>query len=213
MNIKTYTKTGNVSQRPLAVNETVFGAEVNPVLLAQAVRVYLSNQRQGTSKTQTRSSVNRTKSKWYRQKGTGNARHGSKSAPIFVGGGVAHGPTGLENWKRNLPKKLKKKAMISALSAQAENMIIANGLNDLSGKTKEAAALLKKMSVGEEKVLIILAKFEDVVMRSLRNLPKIKIVNANRVNVYEIAAADKIILTKEAVEVLEKRLVVDKNEN
>lgn len=206
MNLKTYTKTGNVSKRPLSVNEAVFAAPVNQVLLAQAIRVYLSNQRQGTSQVKTRSEVSRTTRKWYRQKGTGNARHGSKKAPIFVGGGVAHGPTGQENWSRSLTRQLKRKALISAMSAQADNMIVASGLSDLSGKTKEAAELLSKMKIEAKKVLIILADFDEKVLRSLRNLAQVQIARADQVNVYDIASADQIVLTKEAVEVIEKRL-------
>lgn len=206
MNLKTYTKTGNVSKRPLSVNEAVFAAPVNQVLLAQAIRVYLSNQRQGTSQVKTRSEVSRTTRKWYRQKGTGNARHGSKKAPIFVGGGVAHGPTGQENWSRSLTRQLKRKALISAMSAQADNMIVASGLSDLSGKTKEAAELLSKMKIEAKKVLIILADFDEQVLRSLRNLAQVQIAQADQVNVYDIASADQIVLTKEAVEVIEKRL-------
>lgn len=206
MNLKTYTKTGNVSKRPLSVNEAVFAAPVNQVLLAQAIRVYLSNQRQGTSQVKTRSEVSRTTRKWYRQKGTGNARHGSKKAPIFVGGGVAHGPTGQENWNRSLTRQLKRKALISAMSAQADNMIVASGLSDLSGKTKEAVELLSKMKIEAKKVLIILADFDEQVLRSLRNLAQVQIAQADQVNVYDIASADQIVLTKEAVEVIEKRL-------
>lgn len=206
MNLKTYTKTGNVSQRPISVNDDIFGARVNQTLLAQAVRVYLSNQRQGTSQVQTRSQVTRTKSKWYRQKGTGNARHGSKNAPIFVGGGIAHGPTGQENWKRKMPQRLKNKALVSALSAQADQISVTDALLDLKGKTKEAAELLDKLEVGNEKVLIVLAELEELVVRSLRNLPRIKFTRADRLNVYEVAAADKLILSKEAVKILETRL-------
>lgn len=206
MNLKTYTKTGNVSKRPLSVNEAVFAAPVNQVLLAQAIRVYLSNQRQGTSQVKTRSEVSRTTRKWYRQKGTGNARHGSKKAPIFVGGGVAHGPTGQENWNRSLTRQLKRKALISAMSAQADNMIVASGLSDLNGKTKEAVELLSKMKIEAKKVLIILADFDEQVLRSLRNLAQVQIAQADQVNVYDIASADQIVLTKEAVEVIEKRL-------
>lgn len=213
MNLKTYTKSGNVSKRPVAVNEDIFGARVNQVLLAQGVRVYLSNQRQGTSQVQTRSEVNRTKSKWYQQKGTGNARHGSKNAPIFVGGGVAHGPTGQENWKKKMPRQLKQKALISALSAQSEQMVVTDSLLDLKGKTKEAASLLEKMVQQDEKVLIIFAEFKESVTRAMRNLPRVKMTRAKRLNIYELALADRVILTKEAVEVLENKLAGVANAN
>src|SRR3989337_4248642 len=97
----------------------VFEKKVKPVILAQAVRVWLSNQRAANAKTKTRTEVSKTTAKMYKQKGTGRARHGSYSAPIFVGGGVAHGPTGGENWKLKLPAKMTKKALLGALSIRA----------------------------------------------------------------------------------------------
>src|SRR5690554_4960009 len=105
MKLTVITATSKASS--IEVSDAVFGQKANPTLLAQAVRVYLSNLRQGTSKVKTRSEVSRTRAKWYRQKGTGNARHGARSAPIFVGGGVAHGPNGQQNWTKSLSRKMK----------------------------------------------------------------------------------------------------------
>src|SRR5471030_1547190 len=102
----------------MSVNDAVFAAVINPELIAQAVRVYMSNQRQGSSKVKTRAEVARTKKKWFKQKGTGNARHGARTPNIFVGGGVAHGPNGMQNWSLKLSATMKKAALISALSAQ-----------------------------------------------------------------------------------------------
>ena len=96
-----------------ALPKEIFGAKVNDDLMAQAVRVYLANQRQGNAHTKSRGEINLTTGKWYRQKGTGRARHGAKSAPIFVGGGVAHGPR-KKDYTLSLSKNMKKAAVKSA---------------------------------------------------------------------------------------------------
>jgi large subunit ribosomal protein L4 len=206
MNLTTYTKTGNVSKTPLTVNEAIFDAPVNEQILAQAIRVYLSNQRQGTSKVKTRSNVARTKKKWFKQKGTGNARHGSRNANIFVGGGVAHGPTGLENWSKKLTQRIKHQALISALSAQQDQIAVSDGLQDLSGKTKDAAAFLNKISAENEKVLVVMTQYSDEAFRSLRNIENVLLTKVTHLNAYEVAFADKIIFTSDAVKELEARL-------
>ncbi len=199
----------------MTVNEELFNQR-NPQLLAQAVRVYLSNQRQGTSKTQTRSDVSRTTRKWYRQKGTGNARHGAKDATLFVGGAVAHGPTGKENWKKSLPAALKKKALIAALSAQADNIVLNDEINELKGKTKEAYQLLKEISekfedeaieIDTTKFLIVPAERRTQTERAISNLPNVKLVTADKLNALIAAQADKIILTQEGLDELEARLI------
>ena len=207
MKLTTYTKTGNKSTTPLVVNKAVFNAEINKTLLSQGIRVYLANQRQGTSQVKNRSAVNRTKKKWLKQKGTGNARHGSRNAPIFVGGGVAHGPNGLANWKLKLTKVLKSKALISALSAQNENIVVCDGFNDLSGKTKQAVELLSKIVGPKDKVLVVLAVAKPEIIRGLSNLQKVKVTRAERLNIYETSLANKIIMTSDAVKQLEERLI------
>lgn len=206
MKLTAYTKTGAKSKTGFTANDSIFNAQVNQVLLSQGVRVYLANQRQGTSKTQNRSAVTRTKKKLHAQKGTGNARHGSKNAPIFVGGGVAHGPNGLANWKLKLTKRSKSQALVAALSAQKENIVVCDALNELGGKTKPAAKLLAEIASPKEKILIVLPESKPEVMRSLRNLPKVAVSRAERLNIYEVSLADKIIVTAAAVKQLEERL-------
>lgn len=191
----------------VTANDTVFGATVNESLLAQAVRVYLSNKRQGTSYTKTRGEVNRTKKKWYKQKGTGNARHGARSANIFVGGGTAHGPKGNTDWTLKLTAVLKKKAMIAALSAQASKVIVSDDIMTLSGKTKDAVALLAKIVPAAQKILVVINKSEENVLKSLRNLETVLVVSAARINTLEVVLADAIVMTPDALSALETRLV------
>ncbi len=192
--------------RSMTVSDAVFGAVINPELISQAVRVYMSNQRQGSSKVLTRSEVSRTKKKWFKQKGTGNARHGARTPNIFVGGGVAHGPTGLQNWNLKMSASMKKAALISALSAQVKNITVADDLNQLDGKTSSAEKMLLKMLPEAAHILVIVDKVEPMVIRSLQNLESVLIVSADRVTTYDIAFADGIVMTSGAVKTLEDRL-------
>jgi large subunit ribosomal protein L4 len=191
--------------------------KTNDQLLAQAVRVYMSNKRQGTSKTQTRSDVSRTTRKWYRQKGTGNARHGARDATLFVGGAVAHGPTGAENWKKKLTKSQRKQATIAALSAQVQNIVINDEIKDLSGKTKQAFELLneivakfegEKFNLTKNNLLIIVDKKNEKLNRAVKNIPKVRVIIVDLVNALLIAQADKIILTTDSLETLQEKLTI-----
>ena len=159
MKLAQITLTGAKRTTQVEVSEDLFGP-INPELLSQAVFVYRSNLRQGGAKTQTRSEVGRTKSKWYRQKGTGRARHGARTANIFVGGGVVHGPTGLENFSKKLSRKMKQGALRSALGIMAahESVMLASGLDGFTGKTKEALDAYVRISPEQtDKVLFIIA--------------------------------------------------------
>jgi large subunit ribosomal protein L4 len=204
MKLNTISKTG--AKGTVTVSDRLFAAKVNKTLLNQAVRVYLSNLRQGTSKTQTRGEVSRTKKKWFRQKGTGNARHGARSAPIFVGGGVAHGPKGNQNWSRKLTTSMKQRALISALSAQAENCFVIDEIEELNGKTKTAAELLKNVDYLNNRTLVVLPSRLPSVEQSLRNLQSVLVKSAADVNVLDVSAANIIVLTKVAIKALEERL-------
>ncbi len=190
----------------MTVSDAVFAVKVNQELVAQAVRVYLSNQRQGTSKVKTRGEINRTKKKWFKQKGTGNARHGARTANLFVGGGVAHGPTGTQNWSLKITATMKRSALVSALSAQVSNTVICDDLEQLDGKTTSAHKLFEKMLPNAKHVLVVLPKPSDMVMRSLSNLPYVYVTTAQMLNTYEVAYSDAIVMTKDAVKLLEDRL-------
>lgn len=126
----------------------IFAAKVNPQLMAQAVRVYLVNQRRAGAKVKSRSEVSGSRRKIWRQKGTGRARHGDQYAPIFVGGGVAHGPTGEENYRLKMSKKMKKRALFSALTSKfkAKEILVVKGLEKIEPKTKEMAKIIKNLT-------------------------------------------------------------------
>ncbi len=203
-------KAGEVSG-DLQLADHVFGAKVNPVLVAQAVRVYLANQRKAYPKTKDRGEVSGSGKKIWPQKGTGRARHGDRYAPIFVGGGIAHGPDGKQSYRKKLPKKMKKSALISTLSArQEENKIkIVKGIKRLK-KTKSAEECFQNWFGKDfdlkKKYLLILPEDLKSVKRAFRNLPYITISTANYLNPYLILEHDWLILTPESLEELEKRL-------
>lgn len=204
MKLTVITATSKTSS--VEVSDAVFGQKANPTLLAQAVRVYLSNLRQGSSKVKTRSEVNRTRAKMYRQKGTGGARHGARSAPIFVGGGVAHGPNGQQNWTKSLSRKMKAQALRVALSTQADKIVVTENLNGLKGKTAEAAKLLTKMLGDLNKTLVVLGENSELMFRSLRNMETVLPVQATNLTALQVASADKIVFTKDSLTLLETRL-------
>lgn len=191
----------------MTVSDAVFSAPLNEQLIAQAVHVYQSNQRQGTSKTKTRSEVARTHKKWYKQKGTGGARHGARTPSLFVGGGVSHGPTGGQNWTLTMSTKMKRSALCSALSLQQEAIVISDDITQLDGKTSSAEKMLLKLLPEAARIIVIVNKPSQLMTRSLRNLPRVIMTSSARLNTYEVISADAIVFTKEAVKALETRLI------
>lgn len=193
-------KSGN-----LELPKEIFGAKVNKVLLAQALRVYLNNQTGHFAHTKTRAEVTGSTRKIYRQKGTGGARHGSKRAPIFVHGGIALGPKS-RKVVLDLPKRMKKAALISALSQKlAEKEIIGiKGAEKASGKTAQVSALLKKL--GRKNALIVTDDSSQVMVRAARNIPGIEITSASQVNILSIIGHKSLILSATAIEGLQKRV-------
>ncbi|MDP3888494.1 MAG: 50S ribosomal protein L4 [bacterium] len=188
--------------------EKYFGVEINEPLLEQAVHVYLSNQRSARAQTKTRSDVDRTKAKWFRQKGTGHARHGARSAHIFVGGGVAHGPTGTQNYKRKLSKKMKQEALACSLTLKFKNkeVIIIEGLEKVGGKTKEAAQFLKAFNCEKGKnILLVLERRNETLNRAFSNLRHVFVRPISSLNTYEILNTSKILITKSAIERLKEK--------
>lgn len=180
----------------------IFEVEVNTGLMHQAYVRQMANARLGTHKTKTRGEVSRTKAKWYRQKGTGRARHGSRSAPIFVGGGVAHGPQP-RDYSKNMPRKMRRQALRCALSALAadDQIVVVDTLALDSPKTKAMSEALQRL-VGEQSALLLLADRNEVVERSVRNLPNARYLRAMYLNVRDLLSHDKVIIPKDALEVI-----------
>lgn len=181
----------------------IFGVGGNEVALASYIRVFRSNQRRARARVKTRASVNRTKAKVYRQKGTGKARHGSRSAPIYVGGGRAHGPKREENYKLSLPKGLRKRALSAALSLKFNDgaLSIAD-IDEIEPKTKLVSAFLKSMGIVEA---IIVHGGSKNLVRAAGNLKDVSPVDGKTAGAYDVFFAKRVILTKEGLAQLSRR--------
>ena len=192
----------------VALNPAVFGVEVRRDLLARAVTWQRDAQRAGLANTLTRGEVNRSKKKIYGQKKTGGARHGAKSPSLFVGGGVTFGPRG-RDFSTSLPKAVRAAALRSALSSKAvsQSLIIIDEATMASCKTKELFAALEKM--GALNATFIVDAMEPNFDKASRNLPHVKVVPTGGANVLDILKREKLVLTKNAVELLTARLVTE----
>lgn len=193
----------------ISLSGMIFGAKVNPPLMSQAVRVYLANQRAGSAATKSRGEISLTTAKVWRQKGTGRARHGARSAPIFVGGGVAHGPKS-KDYSLTLSKKMRRLALFSALTAKLadKEVKIVTGLEKLSPKTKEMVTVLKNIAVDTKKqrVLLVVADGEagKSIIRISRNIDGVMYMPVTQLNTYDVLRSKAVVFVKEAVTHLEK---------
>lgn len=187
----------------IALPGEMFGEKLNKALLAQAVRVYLANQRQGTLSTKTRGEVDGSTRKIYRQKGTGRARHGSVRAPIFVKGGIVFGPKP-RDFSLSLPQKMKRKALFSALSAKVKDkeVTVIDGLEAMKPKTKVFAQILKDLGLaGKKQNVLFVTGGENVaaVLQAGRNIAGVNFLPSKQINTYEVLAASRLVMMKGAV--------------
>ena len=180
----------------------IFKAKINIGLMHQAFVRQMANARQGSHNTRSRSEIRATGAKWYRQKGTGRARHGAQSAPIFVGGGLAHGPKP-RDYSKKMPKKMRRGAIRSTLSAlvRDEQLVLVDKLDVSAPNTKAMRGLLETL-VGGQSALIVLTGDQKALRRSVSNLPNAHTLAANFLNVRDLLKYDKVILTLEALEVV-----------
>lgn len=203
-----------VSEKEMELPKEIFSVETSPKLLAQYVRVYLANQRQGNASSKTRSEVTGSTKKIYRQKGTGRARHGARKAPIFVGGGVVGGPQP-RDFSLKMNKKQKRKALFYSLTLKAkENSII--GLTskalETEPKTKIVVGFLKAAGLDSKKALLVLPNLKNNLWFASRNVSNLDVVSATSINPYEIMNHEKIIFTDDVVAIITNHFA-KKNEN
>ncbi len=170
----------------LDLSERVFAAKVNIPLVHQAVVRHLANQRQGTSSTKTRGQVSGTTKKWFRQKGTGRARHGDRRPSVFVGGGVAHGPHP-RDYRLDMPRKMRRQALRVALSAKLAD-----------GKLTIVEAL-QTVVPGHRRLLVVFGEANRTAMLSARNIPGVYTTTADSLNTYEVVAAEHVVMTRTAI--------------
>ncbi len=186
------------------LSDAVFGAEINEVVLHQAVVAFQARQRLGTQSTKGRSEVRGGGRKPWRQKGTGMARAGSSRSPLWRGGGVTFGPKP-RDFAADLPKAIRRKALTSALSAKVKDgdLMVLEGLRFEAPKTSEMVELLGRLNVGDT-ALIVTPETDPTLVLSARNLPGVDTERAENLNAYEILAHGKLLLTREAVAKVEE---------
>jgi large subunit ribosomal protein L4 len=183
----------------------IFEVEVNVGLMHQAFVRQQANARLGTHKTQRRGEVSRTSAKWYRQKGTGRARHGSRDATHFVGGGRPKGPQP-HKYTKDMPKKMRRKAIRCALSALArdEQLVFVDKLEMAAPKTKEMRQIITTLVGAEASALVLVAERNENVQRSVNNLPDAKTLRASYLNIRDLLHYDRVIVPLDALEVIKQ---------
>ena len=191
----------------IEVLDKIFSAKINPKLINSVLYKSNANYKGRHAKTKQQTEVSGPTSKIYAQKGTGNARHASKKAPIFVGGGVAHGPKGQLAYKiRKLNKSEKKQSIASLISEKIKNnnLLIFSDFNLEIKKTKEMNKIVQKFEMTNS--LIILDKIsKEKIEKSARNIPNIKITDVNHFSAFDLVKFKKIVFTESSVKELEKR--------
>lgn len=209
MKITVFDTTGK-KKSDLELNTKDFGTKINEPLLAQAIRIYEYNSHQRTSKAKTRGEITGSTRKIYRQKGTGRARHGDNYAPIFVGGGVSHGPVGLKGKNLILPKKMKRKALASSLLARMTDnaLSLLDSFDKFPAKTKDATSLLIKIAnYPKNKILIITNDKSAPLYLSTKNLQNVTIRRSELVNPYDVIYHDFILISQDALTTLKSRIL------
>lgn len=186
--------------------KSIFEAEIKPDLMHQAYVRQIANARLGTHKTKTRSEVAGGGRKPWRQKGTGRARHGSIRSPIWVGGGAAHKPQP-RDYSQRMPRKMRRAALRSALSVKAgeKQITVVDELSMTEPKTRELSDILQTLA-GDKSTLLLLPARSENVEKSVRNLPKAKVLHASYVNVRDLLQYDRLIMPIGSIEVLQKYL-------
>jgi len=190
------------------ISEKVFSSGINNKLIAQVLYSQIANSKPRLAKTKQRNEIRGSTAKIYAQKGTGNARHGSKKAPIFVGGGVAHGPKGNVYKVRKINKKEKKSSLISAISQKTKNknLIIFEDVKDKINKTKQFNIFLKRNKINNALIVVDLKTKKNIEL-SARNIANIKLTDPYYLSTYDILKYKQIMFTKSSTKELEKRLL------
>ena len=197
----------NGKKDSIEVLDKVFSAKVNKKLVDTVLYKTNANYKGRHAKTKQQNEVAGPTSKIYAQKGTGNARHASRKAPIFVGGGVAHGPKGqLAYKKRKLNKSEKKQSIVSLISdkVQNNNLLVFNDFNSEIKKTKEMDIILKKFQITNS-IIILDKTSKEKIEKSIRNIPNVKVTDINHFSAFDIVKFKKVVFTETSIKELEKR--------
>lgn len=190
----------------IKLNEKIFSDEnINVSLMHEFVVMQLSNSRKNIAKTKTRWEVASSGRKLYRQKGTGNARVGDAGSWIRRWGWVIFWPTWAENYIKNMPKKQRRKALFSALSVRVkdEDSLVLDSYNFVDIKTKNASNVLYNLKLTGKKVLLVISWNDEVIIKSFRNIPGVKVISANYVNPFDLLSHKKIVFMKDSLQKIE----------
>jgi large subunit ribosomal protein L4 len=204
MELDVFKKDGTKSGEKVKLSDTIFAIEPNQQALYRAVRAYLDNQRQGTSKVKIRSEVRGGGKKPFKQKHTGMARQGSSRSPVMVGGGSIFGPEP-RDYTAKIPAKMRRLARRSALSLKAKEgqIKIVEDFSFEKPMTKEMATVLKALDLSSSKTLLLVPKSDPNVTKSGRNIPTLRIAEAGKASTYELVDNQVLLIQKSAVEVLQ----------
>jgi large subunit ribosomal protein L4 len=198
----TYTKAGVKAATVAKLPKGIFDLEVkNHELLKQAYMAYLANGRTNNARTLTRGEVRGGGRKPWKQKGTGRARFGSIRVPIWRGGGITFGPTGIENYSHDLPTKTKRQAIRQALSVKNDVISVIENFDFKDGKVAPVVTLLSKIGASK-KILLVVDVKDDMVVRSTNNIVDLKVAQARYLNVYDLLNADSIVITAKSLEII-----------
>lgn len=186
------------------LNPEVFDVAINETAMHKVIKMHLANRRIGTAKTKDRSEVRGGGRKPWRQKGTGRARHGSIRSPIWVGGGVAFGPNP-RDYSYRVPKKVRRLAIKSALTSKVKDneMFLIDNLEFAAPKTKDMVQVLENLKAGK-KVLVVLNGTNENVIKSARNIPGVRTIPANLLNVYDVLNCENLLMTQDALAKVEE---------
>tara|TARA_B100001057_G_scaffold376170_1_gene381103 strand:+ start:205 stop:828 length:624 start_codon:yes stop_codon:yes gene_type:complete len=197
----------NGKKAPIEVLDRIFTADINTKLISNVLYKTNANYKGRYAKTKQQNEVSGPTSKIYAQKGTGNARHASRKAPIFVGGGVAHGPKGRLSYKtRKLNKSEKKQSIASIISEKnkSKNLIIFSDFVSEIKKTKDMATILKKFEISNS-IIILDKSSKKKIEKSIRNIPNVKVTDVNHFSAFDLVKFQKVVFTESSVKELEKR--------
>ena len=191
----------------IEVLDKIFSAKINKRLVSNVLYKTNANYKGRHAKTKQQNEVSGPTSKIYAQKGTGNARHASRKAPIFIGGGIAHGPKGeLAYKKRKLNKSEKKQSVASLITEKAKNknILVFNDFSTVIKKTKEMSVIINKFEINNS-IIILDKKSKDNIEKSIRNIPNVKVTDINHFSAYDLIKFKKVVFTESSIKELEKR--------
>ena len=189
----------------LELNEAIFGVDVNEHVVYEVVRNQLANKRQGTQSAKTRSEVRGGGKKPWRQKGTGHARQGSIRAVQWRGGGIAFGPVP-RDYSKKMNRKERRLALKSAVASKIKDFVVVDELIAATPKTKDMVKILTALNLNNVNTLIIVKELDENLILASRNISNVLLIEASEINVLDLVAANKVLITKDALSSIEEVL-------